>query len=275
MQIRAECPSRRLELTTKGGKERVRRQFFPFELIMAGSAARRAGEPFVQQFLDKHSRAGAAFVGVPLPAVPYSFASPRQHGPTFPGRAPPLLASPSPLRLIPSWRHANTVRLFPGERRLCWRLPPREALFLRRATPTLADFSRAGAAFVGVPLPAAPYSFVALRQHGPTFPGRAPPLLASPSPRSLISSSRHANTVRLFPGGRRLCWRPPPRCALFLRLATPTRPGNFLTRPGNFLTNWRIGVLENKKSRIVPTTIPQVFVKRSLFRKHLRSASYS
>ena len=189
MQIRAECPSRRLELTTKGGKERVRRQFFPFELIMAGSAARRAGEPFVQQFLDKHSRAGAAFVGVPLPAKPYSF--------------------------------------------------------------------------------------VALRQHGPTFPGRAPPLLASPSPRSLISSSRHANTVRLFPGGRRLCWRPPPRCALFLRLATPTRPGNFLTRPGNFLTNWRIGVLENKKSRIVPTTIPQVFVKRSLFRKHLRSASYS
>ena len=190
---------------------------------MAGSAARRAGEPFVQQFLDKHSRAGAAFVGVPLPAVPYSFASPRQHGPTFPGRAPPLLASPSPLRLIPSWRHANTVRLFPGERRLCWRLPPREALFLRRATPTQADFSRAGAAFVGVPLPAAPYSFVALRQHGPTFPGRAPPLLASPSPRSLISSSRHANTVRLFLGGRRLCWRLPPREALFLRHATPTR----------------------------------------------------
>ena len=141
MQIRAECPSRRLELTTKGGKERVRRQFFPFELIMAGSAARRAGEPFVQQFLDKHSRAGAAFVGVPLPAAPYSFVAlrqhgptfpgrappllaspspakpyffvtPRQHGPTFPGRTPPLLASPSPLRLIPSPRHANTAREF-------------------------------------------------------------------------------------------------------------------------------------------------------------------
>ena len=198
MQIRAECPSRRLELTTKGGKERVRRQFFPFELIMAGSAARRAGEPFVQQFLDKHSRAGAAFVGVPLPAVPYSFASPRQHGPTFPGRAPPLLAPPSPRSLISSSRHANAGRLFPGGRRLCWRPPPRCALFLRGATPTRSDFSRAGAAFVGVPLPAKPYFFVTPRQHGPTFPGRTPPLLASPSPLRLIPSPRHANTAREF-----------------------------------------------------------------------------
>ena len=163
---------RRLELTTKDkdGKERVRRQFFPFELIMAGSAARRAVEPFVQHFSDEHSRAG-------------------------------------------------------------WRLPPREALFLRHATPTRSDFSRAGTVFVGVPLPAKPYFFVTPRQHGLDSPGRAPPLLAPPSPRSLISSWRHANTVRLFPGGRRLCWRPPPRYVLFLRLVTPTRPGNFLTRP--------------------------------------------
>ena len=160
----------RLELTAKGGKERVRRQFFPFELIMAGSAARRAVEPFVQHFSDEHSRAG-------------------------------------------------------------WRPPFRCALFFRLATPTRHGFSRAGTVFVGVPLPAKPYFFVTPRQHGLDSPGRAPPLLAPPSPRSLISSSRHANTVRLFPGGRRLCWRPPPRCALFLRLATPTRPGNFLTRP--------------------------------------------
>lgn len=160
MQIRAECPSRRLKLTKKGRKERVRRQFFPFELIMAGSAARRAVEPFVQQFLDKHSRTDAVFVGASLPEKPYSSASPRQHG---------------------------------------------------------LD-----------------------------FPGRAPPLLVPPSLRSLISSPRHANAAR-----------------------------EFSDTAGNFLTNWRIGVLENKKGRIVPTTIPQVFVKRSLFRKHLRSASYS
>lgn len=136
---------------------------FPFEIIMMGTAARRAGEPFVQQFLDKHSRS-------------------------------------------------------------CWRPTPRYALFLRRVTPTPSDFSRADVAFVGVPLPAAPYFFVGSRQRGPTFPGRTPPLLASPSPLRLVSSPRHANTVRFFPGGRRLCWCPPPRCALFLRLATPTRP---------------------------------------------------
>ena len=245
----------------------------------------------MQHFSDEHSRAGCAS----LPAAPYSFASPRQHDPDSPGRTPPLLVPPSPRSLIPPPRHANTARFLPGGRRLCWRLPPREALFLRHATPTLAGFSRAVAAFVGVPLPAKPYSSASPRQHGPTFPGRSPPLLAPPSPRSLIPPSGHANTARILPGGRRLCWRLPTRCVLFLRLvtptrpsfsrtvaafvgvslpaapyssATPTRPGNFLTRPGNFLTNWRIGVLENKKSRIVPTTIPQVFVKRSLFRKY-------
>ena len=271
MQIRAECPSRRLELTTKGGKERVRRQFFPFELIMAGSAARRAVEPFVQHFSDEHSRAGwrlpprealflrlatptrpnfsragAAFVGVPLPATPYSFVTPRQHGLDSPGRTPPLLAPPSPLRLIPPPRHANMGRLFPGGRRPGWRLPSRYALFLRLATPTRSHFSRAGAAFVGVPLPATPYSFVTPRQHGLDSPGRAPPLLAPPSPLRLIPPPRHANAAR-----------------------------EFSDTAGNFLTNWRIGILGNKKSGIVPTTIPQVFVKRSLFRKYSRSASYS
>ena len=111
---------------------------FPFEIIMMGTAARRAGEPFVQQFLDKHSRscwrrptrcalflrlatptrpeiswADVAFVGAALPAAPYFFASPRQHDRKFPGRTPPLLAPPSPLRLISSPRHANTVCKFP------------------------------------------------------------------------------------------------------------------------------------------------------------------
>lgn len=137
---------------------------FPFEIIMMGTAARRAGEPFVQQFLDKHSRS-------------------------------------------------------------CWRRPPRYALFLHRATPTRSYFSREDAAFVGAALPAAPYSSVGSRQRGPTFPGRTPPLFASPYPLILVSPSGHANAVPLFPDGRRLCWRPPPRCALFLRLATPTRSG--------------------------------------------------
>ena len=136
---------------------------FPFEIIMMGTAARRAGEPFVQQFLDKHSRS-------------------------------------------------------------CWRPTPRYALFLRRVTPTPSDFSRADVAFVGVPLPAAPYFFVGSRQRGPTFPGRTSPLFAPPSPLRLIPPSGHANTTGNFPGGRRLCWRPPTRYALVLRLATPTRP---------------------------------------------------
>ena len=166
---------------------------FPFEIILMRTAARRAGEPFVQQFLDKHSRA--------------------------------VLASHSPLRLISSSGHANAFPLFPGGRRLCWRRPPRCALSLRLATPTPSGFSRADAAFVGAALPSTPYSSVGPRQHRPTFPGRTPPLLAPPSPLRLISSPRHANTTGNFPGGRRLCWRPPTRCALFLRLATPTPSG--------------------------------------------------
>ena len=191
----------------------------------------------MQQFLDKHSRscwrptpryalflrrvtptpsdfsrADVAFVGVSLPATPYPFASPRQHHPDFPGRTSPLLASPSPLRLIPSPRHANTIRIFPGGRRLCWRRPTRYALFLRLVTPTRSHFSRADAAFVGVPLPAAPCFFASPRQHRPLFSGRTPPLLVSPSPLRLIPPPRHANTT------------------------------------GNILTCWRIWVLENKKA---------------------------
>lgn len=150
----------------------------------------------MQQFLDKHSRADAAFVCAALPAAPCFFASPRQHDQDSPGRPPPLLASPSPLRLIPPSGHANTFRLFPAGRRLCWRRPPRYTLFLHRTTPTRPEISRADVAFVGAALPAAPYPFASPRQHRPTFPD-----------------------------GHRRCWRLPPHCALFLRLATPTRPG--------------------------------------------------
>ena len=141
------------------------------------------------------SRAGVAFVCAALPATPYSSVGSRQHGPTF-----------------------------PGGRRLCLRRPTRCALFLRRVTPTRSHFSRADVAFVGVPLPATPYPFASPRQHHPDFHGRTSPLFAPPSPLRLIPPSGHANAVPLFPGGLRLCWRPPTRYALFLRLATPTRP---------------------------------------------------
>ena len=223
---------------------------FPFEIIMMGTAARRAGEPFVQQFLDKHSRscwrptpryalflrrvtptpsdfswADGAFVGVPLPAAPYFFVGSRQHDPDSPGRTSPLFTPPYPLRLIPPSGHANAFPLFPGGRRLCWRRPTRCALSLRLATPTRPGFSRADAAFVGAALPAAPYPFASPRQHDPDFPGRTPPLLAPPYPLRLIPSPRHANTTRILPGGRRLCWRRPTRCALFLRRVTPTPSG--------------------------------------------------
>ena len=145
---------------------------FPFEIIMMGTAARRAGEPFVQQFLDKHNRA--------------------------------VLAFPSPLHLISPSGHANAVQLFTAGRRLCLRRPPRYALFLRQATPTRPGFSRADAAFVGAALPAAPYFFASPRQHDRKFPGRTPPLFASPSP-----------------------------LPLFLRRVTPTRPE----------ISWHVGVL--------------------------------
>ena len=258
----------------------------------------------MQQFLDKHSRscwrrppryalflrratptrsyfsrADVAFVCAALPAAPYFFVGPRQRGSTFPGRTPPLLASPSPLRLIPPSDHANTTGNFPGGHRLCWRPHPRYALFLHRTTPTRPEISRADVAFVCVPLPATPcfsigprqrgptfpgrmsplfaspsplrlvsssghanavplfpdaafvcaalpaalYFFVGSRQRGPTFPGQTPPLLASPYPLRLVSPSGYANTTGNFPAGRRLCLLRPPRCALFLRLATPTR----------------------------------------------------
>ena len=178
----------------------------------------------MQQFLDKHSRscwrrppryalflrratptrsyfsrADVAFVCVPLPATPCFFVGSRQRSPTFPGRTPPLFASPSPLRLISSPCHANAVPLFPGRRRLCWRPPTRYALFLHRATPMRSHFSRADAAFVGVPLPATPCFSIGPRQHDRKFPGRTPLLLTSPSPLRLVSLSGHANIDRKFP----------------------------------------------------------------------------
>ena len=185
------------------------------------------------------SRPDAAFVGAALPATPYFSVGPRQRSPTFHGRTSPLLAPPSPLHLISPSGHANAVQLFTAGRRLCLRRHPRYALFLHRTTPTRPEISRADVAFVCAALPATPYSSVGSRQRGSTFPGRTPPLLASPYPLRLVSPSDHANTTRILPGGRRLCWRRPTRCALFLRRVTPT-PSGFS------LTCWRIGILGNR-----------------------------
>ena len=154
------------------------------------------------------SRADVAFVCAALPATPYSSVRPRQRSPTFPGRTSPLLAFPSPLRLIPSL-----------------------------ATPTPSGFSRADVAFVCAALPATPYSSVRPRQRDPDFPGRTPPLLASPYPLRLVSPSDHANTTGNFPGGRRLCLRRPPRCALF-----PGFPNNHTSiqeSSNNYCYFWR------------------------------------
>ena len=117
------------------------------------------------------SRAVAAHVGAVLPAKPYFFAGSRQHSPVFPGLSPLMLAPSSLRSLISSPGHANTPRFFPGGRRPCWRLPPCEALFLRRVTPTQPGFSRAVASHVGAGLPAKPYFFAGSRQHAPCFPG--------------------------------------------------------------------------------------------------------
>ena len=171
------------------------------------------------------SRIAGGFVGVVLPARPYSFVESRQHGLDFPG-FPPAALAPSSLRsLISSPGHANMARIFPASRRPCWRLPPCEALFLRRVTPTCSGFSRAVGAHVGAGLPARPYSFVESRQHGLDFPGFPPAMLAPSSLRSLISSPGHANMLRFFPYSRRLCWRRPPCETLFLRRVTPTCSG--------------------------------------------------
>ena len=69
--------------------------------------------------------------------------------------------------------------------------------------------------------------FVGSRQHAPAFPNLPAPMLAPCSPQGLITSSGHANMVRIFQVCRRPCWRRPPRKAFILRRAAPTRPSFF------------------------------------------------
>ena len=150
------------------------------------------------------------------------FVGSRQHAPAFSGLPAPMLAPTSPQSLCPSSSHANTPRLFPICRRLCWRRPPRKAFILRRAAPTRPGFFRFAGARVGVDLLAKPLSFAEPCQHALGFSNLRASLLAPTSPQSLCPSSSHANTPRLFPTCRRQCWRRPPRKDFILRRATPT-----------------------------------------------------
>ena len=139
------------------------------------------------------SQAGGAYIGAsPLGKLCFSVRQ-RQQGPDFPGLTAPLLALCSRKRLVSPSANANRVRFFPSWRRLCWRLAPREALFLRPPTPTRAAFSPADGALVGALLPAKPCFFIRSRQHEPVFPGLPVSLLAPCSPQSLCPSSGHAN----------------------------------------------------------------------------------
>ena len=152
-------------------------------------------------------RFAGARVGALFPARPYHFVRPRQHGPDFPGLPAPMLASTSSQSLYPSLNRANTLQLFPVCRCPCWRRLPRKAFILRRTTPTWSGFPRFAGAHVGVDLPAKPLPFVESRQHALGFSNLSASLLAPTSPQSLCPSSSHANTPRLFPTCRRLCWR--------------------------------------------------------------------
>ena len=109
-----------------------------------------------------------------------------------------MLAPTSPQSLYPSSWHANTLRIFPACRHLCWRRPPRKAFILCRGTPTCSGFSG---------LPAS--------------------LLAPTSPQSLYPPSWHANMLRIFSACRHLCWRRPPRKVFILCRGTPTCSGFF------------------------------------------------
>ncbi|MEF2833800.1 MAG: hypothetical protein U0N94_05195 [Clostridia bacterium] len=71
------------------------------------------------------------------------------------------------------------------------------SLFFR--TPTAAGISSAGAARVGVGLPARPCCTVNPRQQEPEFPVPAPPVLAWAFPQGLVSPSIRANRSRIFP----------------------------------------------------------------------------
>ena len=135
------------------------------------------------------------------------------------------MLAPSSLRsLISSPGHANMPQFFSGGRRPRWRLPFCEALFLRRVTPTCSGFSRIAATVLA---PSSLRSLISSPRHANmlrVFPGASPAMLAPSFLRILISSPHHANNHPVFPARRRPCWRRPSCEALFLRQVTPTCP---------------------------------------------------
>ena len=170
-------------------------------------------------------RDGAARVGVGLPGRPCCTVKPRQQGLNFPETVPLVLAWASLEGLVAPLSHANRSRNFPRRRRPCWRGPSRKVLLHRQATPTRTGISRAGAARVGVGLPARPCSTVKPRQQGLEFPLPALLVLAWASPQGLVLPSSHANKARNFPCRRYSCWRQPLCKVLIHRQATPTGTG--------------------------------------------------
>ena len=134
-----------------------------------------------------------------------------------------LLASPSPQSLISSSGSTTSPGPIEPPATRTWCFTIRKALILRPEAPRLSAGPSLRRPGRGASLPANPYSFV--RKHHAYRLGPPAPLLASPSPQSLNSSSGHANQARNFPVRRRPCWRRPPRKTLTLRRATPTRSG--------------------------------------------------
>jgi len=101
-----------------------------------------------------------------------------------------MLAPTSPQSLYPSSWHANTLRIFPAWRHLCWRRPPRKAFILCRGTPTCSGFFRPDGIFVGADLSAKPLSFVVARQHAQDFSGLPAPKNERTCIRKAISAWR-------------------------------------------------------------------------------------
>ena len=140
----------------------------------------------------------------------------------IPAARPSMLAPCTSQALALPLGHANRGAVFPARGLPCWRRLPCKPLFLRRATPTPAPFSRRETFPVGALLPANPCAFVRLRQHRRRFPSARAFLLAPCSPQTLASSSDHANIGAVIRARGLSCWRLAPRKPLRLRQATPT-----------------------------------------------------
>ena len=110
-----------------------------------------------------HRQATPTRTGIPVPAPSLlawvslqrlvSSSSRANKGRNVPCRCRPCWRGVSLERLDSPSSHANKARNFLSRRRLCWRGSPWKGLIHRRATPTRAGISRAGAVPVGVGFP--------------------------------------------------------------------------------------------------------------------------